>query len=327
MNRSELEKILGAVKSVRVCLIGDLCLDAYWTADMKKSRLSRETPHFPLPVTQERYSLGGGGNAAANFAALGARVFPVSVIGSDWRGGILKELLAGKGISDGGLITDPARVTPCYCKPLRSGISDVVYEDPRLDFENYSPLSGETEAKLIALLDEAAGSCHKIAVSDQLEYGVITPKVRERICELGTNMPVVADSRDRIALYRGVIVKPNEIEAAAAAGCSPEEPELSAKILSEKSGKPALVTAGAKGAVWCEGGKTVTVPAVKAEPPVDTVGAGDTFLAAFCSAYAAGVPGETAAEFANLACSVTVKKIGVTGTASPAEIIDSFPAK
>ena len=46
-----IEKILGAVKSVRVCLIGDLCLDAYWTADMKKSRLSRETPHVPLPVT------------------------------------------------------------------------------------------------------------------------------------------------------------------------------------------------------------------------------------------------------------------------------------
>ena|GEM_PF-4288646 len=34
------------------------------------AELSRETPHFAMPVVEERVSLGGGGNVAANMAAL-----------------------------------------------------------------------------------------------------------------------------------------------------------------------------------------------------------------------------------------------------------------
>ena len=30
----------------RIGVIGDFCLDVYWHADMTKSELSRETPHF-----------------------------------------------------------------------------------------------------------------------------------------------------------------------------------------------------------------------------------------------------------------------------------------
>ncbi|MBR0112713.1 MAG: bifunctional hydroxymethylpyrimidine kinase/phosphomethylpyrimidine kinase [Clostridia bacterium] len=322
MDKADIRRILENAGKVTVCLAGDICLDAYWLADMKKSRLSRETPHFPLPVTQERYSLGGGGNAAANFAALGVKnVMPVSVIGDDWRAVLVKNCLAKSGIDGGYVVADAGRVTPCYCKPLRSGISDTVYEDPRLDFENYSPLSEETEEKLLATLKEAAEKADIIAVCDQLEYGVITPKIRECLCEIAKKKPVVADSRDRTALYKNAIIKPNDVEAAAALGTNATGTEAAAKTLSEKTGAPVIITEGAKGAVWCEGGKTVFVPALKTEPPVDTVGAGDTFLAAFCAAYAAGESGEKAVEFANLACAVTVKKIGVTGTASPEEIL------
>ncbi len=322
MNRTELERILAGVKNVTVCAVGDICLDAYWLADMKKSRLSRETPHFPLPVTGERYSLGGGGNVCANAAALGVKkVLPVSVIGNDWRALPLKDCLARAGIDDSFIITDPGRITPCYCKPLRSGISDVVYEDPRIDFENREPLSEETEAKLLEALAAAAEKADIIAVSDQLEYGAVTPKVRAFLCETAKTKPVVADSRDRIALYKNVIVKPNEVEAAAAAGCSCDEPEKAARLLSEKTGAPAIVTAGARGAVWYDGASAQLIPAVKTAGPTDTVGAGDTFLAAFCASYACGADGKTAVCFASLACSVTIKKIGVTGTATPEEIL------
>ena len=53
LSRSEVISILEKIKNIRVCLIGDVCLDLYWRADMKKSRLSRETPHYPLPVVEE----------------------------------------------------------------------------------------------------------------------------------------------------------------------------------------------------------------------------------------------------------------------------------
>ena len=324
MKRTELKCILDAIRGVRVCMIGDLCLDVYWLADMKKSRLSRETPHHPLPVTQERFALGGGGNVVANLAALGvADVRPLSVIGKDWRAYLLRGCLDSAGISDAGVLTDEARVTPCYCKPLRAGISDVIYEDPRLDFENDQALLPETERRLLRALDDAAAGTDIIAVCDQLDCGVITPAIRARLCEIAQSKPVVVDSRDRIGLFASVIIKPNDVEAAAATGLPTDEPEAAAIQLSNQNGAPVIVTTGASGAIWCEAGKPVRVPAKRVPPPVDPVGAGDTFLAAFCAAYAAGIDGARAVSFANHACAVTVKKIDMTGTATPQELLQT----
>lgn len=71
----------------RIGVIGDFCLDVYWHADMTKSELSRETPHFPLPIVQERLSPGGAGNVVMNLLALKPKaVHAVGVFGD--RGGI-----------------------------------------------------------------------------------------------------------------------------------------------------------------------------------------------------------------------------------------------
>ena len=59
LTRTQLESLLAGTQKGRVGLIGDLCLDMYWIADMKRSQLSRETPHYPLPIVQERRSAGG----------------------------------------------------------------------------------------------------------------------------------------------------------------------------------------------------------------------------------------------------------------------------
>ena len=65
------EKYFEQIKKLKVGIIGDFCLDVYWTAEMKKSELSRETPHYPLPVVEERMSAGGAGNVAVNVSSLG----------------------------------------------------------------------------------------------------------------------------------------------------------------------------------------------------------------------------------------------------------------
>ena len=319
MEKAYLEEILKRIERVRVCVIGDVCLDVYWRADMTRSRLSRETPHFPLPVGEARFSPGGGGNVMANVSALGVgRMVPVSVLGRDWRAVPLKDCFRKLRCPREYLIEDPLRVTPCYAKPLRQGVSDVVYEDPRLDFENRCPLSAQTEQKVISALREAAKEADVIAVSDQLENGVITPAVREALCGIGKTKPVIVDSRDRIAQYSRVIVKPNAVEAAAAA--KTDDPAEAALRLCARTHAPVVVTLGEKGSLWCDHGEMTTVPAVSVAGPVDTVGAGDTFLAAFAAAFAARVPGPDALRFASLASAVTVQKLGTTGTASPSEL-------
>ena len=332
LTREELVDISEKIKKIKICVIGDVCLDLYWRADMKLSRLSRETPHYPLPVVDETYTPGGCGNVMNNVHDLGPeKLIPLSAIGSDWRGFLLSSWMQEHGIDTTGLVRRNEGVTPCYCKPIRMGISDVCYEDPRLDFENFEMLSGEDEEKVLAMLEEAAKEVDIIAVSDQYRCGVITPKIRKRLSELAEKLPVVVDSREKATEYTGVIVKPNEVEAAFAIGrditgldLSIDEYAQIGQELQRKNNRPVVVTLGSLGSLWCEGDQTWLAPTVKAEPPVDIVGAGDTFLSAFCCAFAACGNGPKALAFANLASGVTVKKIGTTGTATLEEIMKKW---
>ena len=91
-----------------------------------------------------------------------------------------------------------------------------------------------------------------------------------------------------------------------------------------RTGKPAIITLGGEGALWCDEQGAILVPACPVEPPLDVVGAGDAFMVAFCCAYATGAAGPEALVLANLAAGVVIGKIGITGTASPEEIMAMF---
>ena len=314
-----LHEIFRGIDSARIGVIGDFCLDVYWVADMTKSRLSREVPHFPLPIVEERMSPGGAGNVACNIAALRpAKIQAVGMTGTDWRGNALRGLLSDAGIDVSLFLASPRRVTPAYIKPLRTGLSHVIYEDPRLDFEDHAPMGTEDEQALIEALDTL--DVDVLCVCDQMSCGCITPAVREKICEMGRNgLTVIADSRDRIGLYSNVIVKPNEIEAARAVDGAHTYEETAA-LLSRKTGRSAIVTLGEQGCLVCENGKVVSVPARSVTGPIDICGAGDTFLSALACAQAAGAGLAESAWFANTASSVTIRKINQTGTASREEL-------
>lgn len=314
-----LDDIFANIEQLSIAVIGDYCLDVYWIADMKRSVLSRETPHYPLPIVSERISAGGAGNVALNVAALKPRsIAALGVIGTDWRAELLRECLVDAKINVDGLIRAPKRVTNCYIKPIRHGYSDHDFEDPRIDFENYSNLDSENEQQLIKILKQ--GKYDMICVCDQMLYGCITEALRDTLCEMGSKgQRIIVDSRDRIKLYTNVIVKPNEIEAKNALSGSTDY-EKTAGMLSEITHKPSIITLGENGCIVCEDGKVSRVNAFNVEPPIDICGAGDTFLAAFACSYAAGASLTQAACLANAASSITVGKVLTTGTASREEI-------
>ena len=97
IDRKRLTALLDGIQGVKAVLIGDMCLDVYWFADMTQSVLSRETPHFPLPVVEEKMSAGAGGNAAVNMSVLCDSFLPVGIVGRDWRGACLLEVLKKQG--------------------------------------------------------------------------------------------------------------------------------------------------------------------------------------------------------------------------------------
>jgi rfaE bifunctional protein kinase chain/domain len=327
--RKRLIEILEKIKTIRIAVYGDLCLDVYWYADMRMSELSRETPHFALPVTLEQIYLGGGGNVAANMAALQPKaVYASGTVGDDWRKRELIRLMDEQNIDTRHIVSDPRLVTNAFCKPMRRGISDTVYEDPRLDFANIRPLGDDVETALIKELEKIAEQTDILCISDQLPgnvYGAVTNRVRQCILRLAENgLTIIVDSRDRVTLYEGknIIVKPNEVEAARAVkGKTPSIPDL-ARMLSQN--REVILTAGSLGSVYASGKNVAKIPARKVPGPIDTVGAGDTFISAFASATAAGTNRVEAAYFAGLCSEVTIQKIGKTGTASPQEILDWY---
>ena len=286
----KLGEILHGIKNVRIALIGDICLDVYWEADMRKSELSRETPHFPLPVVRERMYPGGGGNAAANIAALRPKSFQlIGVIGKDWRGDVLSRKFKETGINTDTIVVSNKAVTNAYIKPIRKGISQVAYEDPRLDFCNYEDLLREDEEKLMEALEQCSRDADVLCVSDQLLHGCITPEIRERILGLAKEgLKVIVDSRDRIGMYKGVTLKPNEVEGTKAvyshsapegtkAACNHvpsgemtiEEYARAAKILAGRNQSKVYMTLGSKGCLYVDSQTVTYVPSYDVKPPID----------------------------------------------------------
>ena len=107
-----MKDILQKIQNVKVAVIGDFCLDVYWVADMTKSELSRETPHFPLPIVDERMSPGGAGNVVCNLCALRpASVCCIGDFGNDWRGDVLSRLLQEAGANTDGIFISNQRKT------------------------------------------------------------------------------------------------------------------------------------------------------------------------------------------------------------------------
>lgn len=322
--------MLAAVPKLRALVVGDVCLDRWCTYDPAAADPSRETGIPPIGVVRAETTPGAAGTVANNLAALGVgKVAVLGVIGDDGAGMELTRALTARGIDTGLCMRADGFQTFTYTKVINgeTGVED----RPRLDFINTAPLAREVERRVIAMLRDAAGDYDAIVVADQAETshgGVVTAEVRSAVEELARTHPekiVMADSRERIGLFRGMIAKPNWQEAEAACRALAGRTDYGA--LRRHTRAPLLVvTHGGEGVlVVGEDGET-WVPTRPVEKPVDICGAGDSFTAGFVSALAATGDAVGAAEFGNLVASITIMKRG-TGTASPAEVLAAAGAR
>ena len=78
-----------------ITVIGDIILDAYIQG--ATSRISPEAPIQVLDVQEEKCALGGAANVAANLINMGARVELCGVVGEDYQGTVLMEMLKHDG--------------------------------------------------------------------------------------------------------------------------------------------------------------------------------------------------------------------------------------
>src|SRR5205085_1912443 len=115
----------------------------------------------------------------------------------------------------------------------------------RLDIKNRKPLPASAERRIIGALREAWPGLDALVVQDQVseaECGVVTSGVRTELQALGESQPdklVLADSRERIGLFRSVCAKPNERECRQAVGdvAGTSDVEAGARVLAERLGR------------------------------------------------------------------------------------------
>ena len=326
MDEHRLADILNRAKESKILVIGDMGLDIYWRADMRKSKLSRENPFHYVPIVGETTSLGGGGNLTNCLATLCPNVSVISVLDEDWKGREIIKLLEEAGVNTENIITSPLWKTVAYAKIRRRGLDDhVVYEDPHLYFENHSELPQEIEEQIIERLKREIVGYDYVFVTDYREYSVMTKRIRQIVSEHGKNgKTIVVDSRDHLLDYSHITAKPNDIELENASADKNAGHIANMKTIYENQHlKNICATFGKEGAICYSGDTFAKIPTNTAYGEIDTVGAGDAFGAAFICALSTGQDVKTAAYIGNLAAYVVIHKIGTTGTATVKEILSA----
>ncbi len=297
---------------LNVLVIGDLMLDQYWFGPT--SRISPEAPVPVVSVTRSEARAGGAANVAMNLVSLGVQTTCCGVVGDDGTGKDLQGLLEIEGIATA-LAQSDRHPTITKLRVLSRNQQLI-----RLDTEQvYSAHDAQavcdaadavlTDADVVILSDYAKGSLAKV---DQL-IGACRKQ----------NIPVLVDPKGTdFSRYRhATILTPNLAEFCAVVGNPEDDTDMVRKaraLCAELELDALVVTLGERGMLVVDASSDSLLPA-RARQVFDVTGAGDTVIAALAAGIAAGLDTEAAAELANLAASLVVRKIG-TAAVTPAEL-------
>jgi D-glycero-beta-D-manno-heptose-7-phosphate kinase len=311
-------------------VLGDFVADAFQFGDI--TRVSREAPVLILKHRETQILPGGGANAANNFAALGAKVVPVTAVGDDAAGRRLLERFRAKKVDVSGILRVKGWATPTKTRFLAGWAHTVGHQVLRVDYEPMAPLKESSRMWLQKALAAKLRKAEALAISDY-GFGVASPEgVRRATGKLHRLIPVTLDARHRLTGYKrsGVTsATPNEAELETlhhtTIGKNVAELErCGEKTREEMKLGSLLVTRGRDGmALYQANQRVVHIPVHGSNQAVDVTGAGDTVLAAYTLGLASGASPLEAAHIANIAGGLVVMKRG-TATVSQEELLEAI---
>ena len=328
---------LDRIPSSRVTVFGDFCLDKYLLIDPDRDEPSVETGLTAYQVVGTRKYPGGAGAVVNNLRALGAQVRCVGLLGDDGEGYELLQALRATGADTEYMVQSTELCTSTYTKPMRRQPDGSYQEMNRLDMRNFSRLSPAVEDRLIQSLNNALRDTQGIVIIEQFlerNFAAVTDRVRDTLGALARKHPekfFYADSRGFAKEYRDIIVKCNNLELITAM-----EPLANAEdfqtilrngeALCKVNGKAAVVTLGEEGACVFENAGVTKLTAFQVEGPLDIVGAGDATSAGTILGLTLGLDLPSAALLGGCVSSITIQQIGVTGTATVAQVRERLMA-
>jgi rfaE bifunctional protein kinase chain/domain len=321
---SRARDLIGRFAGVRVVVAGDLLADEFIYG--KIDRVSREAPVLILSYDSTKVVPGGAGNAASNAAALGARVDVIGVVGRDGAGDRLIQALPPRSNLNG-IVRVTDAVTPVKTRILAGGVHSAKQQVVRIDRAGTRP-SAATIGQVERRLARAIRSADVVILSDY-GNGLVTPGMWQRVLRasgLGRVPPTVVDSRYGLAGFRKITAcTPNESEVEALAGVKIDDrrdvlERAGRQLLDTLDCDALLITRGSRGmALFERDAATDHIPIVGSDEIADVTGAGDTVIAVFSVAIAAGATFGEAARLANYAGGLVVMKRG-TATVTADEL-------
>jgi rfaE bifunctional protein kinase chain/domain len=333
---ARLTEILGTFARSKILVIGDVMLDEFLWG--KVTRISPEAPVPVLDVQRRAAYPGGAANVARNLASLGAQAEIAGAIGEDEPGRHLIQLLGDKKIGTASIRATSLRPTTHkarICAITRQLHDHLEIEDQqqivRVDEESRAPLDAESKRWLFARLREEIPAHDAIILEDYAKGLIDQELVTFVLTEAAAHGKIVAvdpNPSNPFDWKGGTVLKPNRREAFLAAGLpySLDEAEVlrAGAILQKKHDvRFLLITLGEAGMLLLEQGQKPYHTPTRAQDVFDVSGAGDTAIAAFTLALAAGATGIEAAEIANHAAGVVVGKLG-TATLNVEELREMF---
>ncbi len=323
---ARLEALVRGFSGRRVLVLADLVADEFVYGRVE--RISREAPVLILKHDVTDVRLGGGANAVHNIRTLGGSPLPFGVLGRDALGRRLRALLREKGIAAKGVVEETAYPTPVKSRILAGRAHSTKQQVVRLD--RYAPLPPRSAARraVETALRSFRGPVDGVLVSDY-GCGLLDARLVRAAVAFARRrrVPVTVDSRFALLRFRGMTaVTPNEPEVEEALGITIGHDrtrlEHAGRALLERLGCQAvLVTRGGDGMALFERGLSpVHIGIYGTDEVADVTGAGDTVIATFTLALAAGATPAEAARLANYAGGIVVMK-HATATVSADELV------
>jgi D-glycero-beta-D-manno-heptose-7-phosphate kinase len=329
--KERLLALVDAFTSRRVLVVGDLIADEFIYGEV--ARVSREAPVLILKYDATEMVAGGAGNAANNVAALGGRAGVVGLVGGDPEG---RRLLASfhRGVDRAHIVRAREYRTPVKTRILAGGVHAARQQVVRIDRESGWPIGAAISAALAKKIAPALDDCDAVLLSDY-GSGLVTPTLADTVRRVVARrarrrpVPVLLDSRYRLLDYRGLTTcTPNESEVEQVLGIHIDDDgdaleRAGRQLLRRTAMQAVLVTRGSRGmALFQPKQPTIHVPIFGTDEIADVTGAGDTVIATFGLALAAGASFYEAARLANYAGGLVVMKRG-TATVSAGELADA----
>ena len=296
--------------SCRILVVGDVIMDEYlW------GRVERISPEAPVPVVEvekDDRRLGGAGNVVSNIIALGGQAFLFGIIGDDPMGAEVVSKLGQLNSGADGIVIEDWRPTTIKTRVVAHRQQVV-----RVDREKREPVNKASIEKILATLKKHLDHSDAIVVVDYGK-GVVTQNLMDGIRSLtrdsGTIL-LVDPKVKNLALYKDVTaITPNHNEAQLMSGISIHDGQSLRQagtfLLNELGCEMVLITQGDKGMTLFESNEWITEIPTEPRKVFDVSGAGDTVIATFTLALAAGLKPGQAAALANLAAGIVVGEVG-----------------